>query len=259
MVRRRCGSAFGCCKLAAPSDVASARRLSPALTHRASPSVLARSPSRDPWRHGCRHRATWTYLQRVLRWCAGKGPAAKAQRRVRGALTARGTRCKYVPGGSLAASMPPTVPQSVRTPHQQVGWWLTRRNKTPHQSVGRCAVESSANDQLDWSLPAHRRGTLGGMDAATELHGRTCSVSREGARARALQQRRSVEGAASRRKSVNPAMPLPFKQATASSGRDATNAPTIQSRRSLPISRACHRRGDPVDPAWRESRHVIRQ
>ncbi|ASL01501.1 hypothetical protein XcvCFBP7113P_15090 [Xanthomonas citri pv. vignicola] len=24
-------------------------------------------------------------------------------------------------------------------------------------------------DQLDWSLPAHRRGTLGGMDAATEL------------------------------------------------------------------------------------------
>ncbi|KKY04487.1 hypothetical protein NY64_22150, partial [Xanthomonas citri pv. fuscans] len=24
-------------------------------------------------------------------------------------------------------------------------------------------------DQLDWSLPAHRRGTLGGMDAAKEL------------------------------------------------------------------------------------------
>ncbi|APO97211.1 hypothetical protein BI313_05120 [Xanthomonas vesicatoria] len=24
-------------------------------------------------------------------------------------------------------------------------------------------------DQLHWSLPAHRRGTLGGMDAATEL------------------------------------------------------------------------------------------
>ncbi|RJS01850.1 hypothetical protein [Xanthomonas sp. CFBP 7698] len=24
-------------------------------------------------------------------------------------------------------------------------------------------------DHLDWSLPAHRRGTLGGMDAATEL------------------------------------------------------------------------------------------
>ncbi|AMV00655.1 hypothetical protein TP47_02620 [Xanthomonas citri pv. aurantifolii] len=24
-------------------------------------------------------------------------------------------------------------------------------------------------DQLDWSLPAHRRGTLGGMDAAKKL------------------------------------------------------------------------------------------
>ncbi|PPU75475.1 hypothetical protein XcuCFBP2542_14160 [Xanthomonas cucurbitae] len=24
-------------------------------------------------------------------------------------------------------------------------------------------------DPLDWSLPAHRRGTLGGMDAAKEL------------------------------------------------------------------------------------------
>ncbi|TXD42606.1 hypothetical protein TR80_014150 [Xanthomonas campestris] len=26
-------------------------------------------------------------------------------------------------------------------------------------------------DHLDWSLPAHRRRTLGGMDAATELTG----------------------------------------------------------------------------------------
>ncbi|MBB3834938.1 hypothetical protein FHR55_003178 [Xanthomonas arboricola] len=47
--------------------------------HRPSPLVLARPPSRDPWRHGCRHGATWMYLQRVLRWWAGKGPAAKAQ------------------------------------------------------------------------------------------------------------------------------------------------------------------------------------
>ncbi|PPT39062.1 hypothetical protein XarjCFBP7653_11805 [Xanthomonas arboricola] len=30
---------------------------------------------------------TWTYLRRVLRWWAGKGPAANAQRRVRCALT----------------------------------------------------------------------------------------------------------------------------------------------------------------------------
>ncbi|PPT41860.1 hypothetical protein XarjCFBP7653_05350 [Xanthomonas arboricola] len=31
---------------------------------------------------------TWTYLRRVPRWWAGKGPAANAQRRGRGALTA---------------------------------------------------------------------------------------------------------------------------------------------------------------------------
>ncbi|WP_221205611.1 hypothetical protein, partial [Xanthomonas arboricola] len=36
-------------------------------------------------------------------------------------------------------------------------------------------LKSMQTDHLDWSLPAHRRGTLGGMDAATELHGRTCS------------------------------------------------------------------------------------
>ncbi|PPU76898.1 hypothetical protein XcuCFBP2542_08250 [Xanthomonas cucurbitae] len=35
---------------------------------------------------------TRTYLQRVLRWWAGKGPSAKPQRRGRGGLTARGTR-----------------------------------------------------------------------------------------------------------------------------------------------------------------------
>ncbi|KKY06221.1 hypothetical protein NY68_23440, partial [Xanthomonas citri pv. fuscans] len=30
-------------------------------------------------------------------------------------------------------------------------------------------IEALHTDQLDWSLPAHRRGTLGGMDAAKEL------------------------------------------------------------------------------------------
>ncbi|PPV09310.1 hypothetical protein XavaCFBP5823_15595 [Xanthomonas axonopodis pv. vasculorum] len=33
-------------------------------------------------------------------------------------------------------------------------------------------LKTLCTDQLDWSLPAHRRGTLGGigsMDAATEL------------------------------------------------------------------------------------------
>ncbi|APO96448.1 hypothetical protein BJD12_16425 [Xanthomonas vesicatoria ATCC 35937] len=42
-------------------------------------------------------------------------------------------------------------------------------------------------------LATHRRGTFGGKDAAKELHGRTCSVSRDGGRTRALQRtRRSV-------------------------------------------------------------------
>ena len=45
-------------------------------THRPACQALARPPSRDLWRHGCRHRATGTYLRRVLRWWAGKGPAA---------------------------------------------------------------------------------------------------------------------------------------------------------------------------------------
>ncbi|SOO30497.1 hypothetical protein XAP6164_4460002 [Xanthomonas phaseoli pv. phaseoli] len=30
-------------------------------------------------------------------------------------------------------------------------------------------LKAVQNDQLNWSLPAHRRGTGGGMDDATEL------------------------------------------------------------------------------------------
>ncbi|PPT40724.1 hypothetical protein XarjCFBP7653_09045 [Xanthomonas arboricola] len=71
-------------------------------------------------------------------------------------------------------------------------------------------------DYPDWSLPAHRRGTLSGMDAAPEptwtylrrvprwwagkgpaansqRRGRTCGVSCDGGRARARQHTRSVE------------------------------------------------------------------
>ncbi|MBB3807699.1 hypothetical protein FHT03_003737 [Xanthomonas arboricola] len=61
--------------------------------------------------------------------------------------------------------------------------------RNPHQAVYWCFLKTRRNDHLDWSLPAHRRETLGGMDAATELQGRTCSVSRDGGRARALQPR----------------------------------------------------------------------
>ncbi|NIK65774.1 hypothetical protein FHR48_003346 [Xanthomonas arboricola] len=59
--------------------VAACRSLVETHAHRPSRLVLARPPSRDPWRHGCRHGATWMYLQRVPRWWAGKGLAATAQ------------------------------------------------------------------------------------------------------------------------------------------------------------------------------------
>ncbi|RJS05954.1 hypothetical protein XnspCFBP7698_07330 [Xanthomonas sp. CFBP 7698] len=60
----------------------------------------------------------------------------------------------------------------------------------PRRQLAGCLLKPVRTDHLRWSLPAHRRGTLGGMDGGPELHGRTCSVSRDGGRARALQQRR---------------------------------------------------------------------
>ncbi|APO97424.1 hypothetical protein BI313_16055 [Xanthomonas vesicatoria] len=73
-------------------------------------------------------------------------------RRECGALAARGTRRKYVPVGSVAASMPPQGPAIGKgtTPES----WLAALLKNMHA------------DPLDWSLPAHHRGTLCGMDAA---------------------------------------------------------------------------------------------
>ncbi|MCM5639533.1 hypothetical protein [Xanthomonas hortorum] len=62
-------------------------------------------------------------MRRVLRWWAGKGPAADSQHQERSEDTA--------PDRLLAALL-----KTMRT------------------------------DQLDWPLPAHRRGTLRGMDAA---------------------------------------------------------------------------------------------
>ncbi|MFS8396770.1 hypothetical protein EIQ02_21060 [Xanthomonas campestris pv. raphani] len=72
---------------------------------------------------------TGTYLQRVLRWWAGKGLAAHMQRRVRRALTARRTRREPIHEGPMAASMPPSVPQSARTPHQASDWLRCRKNE----------------------------------------------------------------------------------------------------------------------------------
>ncbi|NHF64480.1 hypothetical protein FFY45_01445 [Xanthomonas hortorum] len=72
--------------------------------------------------------------------------------RGRGALTARGTRRESVRGGSVAASMPPHGPA--------IG------EDTASESLLTVLLKAMHTDQLDWSLPAHRRGTLRGMDAA---------------------------------------------------------------------------------------------
>ncbi|MBB3779606.1 hypothetical protein FHY16_002376 [Xanthomonas campestris] len=65
----------------------------------------------------------WTYLRRVLRRWAGKGPAANSQRRGRGALTACGTRRE-------------PVPQPARAPHQTIG-----RRSFEKLPVVRCASD----------------------------------------------------------------------------------------------------------------------
>ncbi|APP86838.1 hypothetical protein E1J29_01480 [Xanthomonas hortorum pv. vitians] len=72
--------------------------------------------------------------------------------RARGALAARGTRRESVPGGSVAASMPPHGPA--------IG------KDTAPDSLLIALLKAMHTDHLDWSLPAHRRGTLRGMDAA---------------------------------------------------------------------------------------------
>ncbi|PPU42950.1 hypothetical protein XcyCFBP4188_12520 [Xanthomonas hortorum pv. cynarae] len=72
--------------------------------------------------------------------------------RGRDALTARGTRRKYVHVGSVAASMPPHGPA--------IG------EGTAPDSLPIALRRAKHIDHLDWSLPAHRRGTLRGMDAA---------------------------------------------------------------------------------------------
>ncbi|MCE4339633.1 hypothetical protein LYZ89_21825, partial [Xanthomonas hortorum pv. vitians] len=64
----------------------------------------------------------------------------------------RGTRRKYVHVGSVAASMPPHGPASGEDTAPESLLVALRRYKH--------------TDHLDWSLPAHRRGTLRGMDAA---------------------------------------------------------------------------------------------
>ncbi|NIJ92238.1 hypothetical protein FHT12_000896 [Xanthomonas campestris] len=97
---------------------------------------------------------TWTYLRRVLRRWAGKGPAANSPHRGRGALTACGTRREPIPGDRVAASMPLHGPAT--------------GEDTALDRLLVAARRALRTNQRDWSLPAHRRGTLSGMDAAPE-------------------------------------------------------------------------------------------
>ncbi|MBB3815148.1 hypothetical protein FHY13_003529 [Xanthomonas arboricola] len=78
--------------------------------HRPSRQVLACSPSRDLTRHGCRVRAYRDVLAACPAMVGRQGPCTNAQRRGRGVLTACGTRREPIPGGSVAASMPPHGP-----------------------------------------------------------------------------------------------------------------------------------------------------
>ncbi|NMI23264.1 hypothetical protein E1J24_15780 [Xanthomonas hortorum pv. pelargonii] len=98
--------------------------------------------------------------------------------RGRGALTARGTRRKYVHVGSVAASMPPhgpaigedTAPESWSVAFLKACWCSACVGKLTEFTIIRttCIVHClhMHTDHLHWSLPAHRRGTLRGMDAA---------------------------------------------------------------------------------------------
>ncbi|MFS8421917.1 hypothetical protein EIQ17_20005 [Xanthomonas campestris pv. campestris] len=64
---------------------------------------------------------------------------------MRGALAACGTRREPVPGGSVAASMPPHGPAS--------------GEGTAPERLLVASLKAMHTDQLDWSSPANRRGT----------------------------------------------------------------------------------------------------
>ncbi|KIQ23931.1 hypothetical protein RT95_19835 [Xanthomonas campestris] len=95
----------------------------------------------------------------------------------RGALTACGTRRESVHGGSVAACMPPHGPASGEDTAPEVGrrpmksclfFEITSELELApkcRNSASRIALDLQT-DNLEWSLPAHRCGTLCGMDAA---------------------------------------------------------------------------------------------
>ncbi|APP77564.1 hypothetical protein BJD12_02705 [Xanthomonas vesicatoria ATCC 35937] len=65
--------------------------------------------------------------------------------------------------------MPPHGPASGKdTAPDRLLVVLLKKETTASRSLlaAGCCAETSRTDQLGWSLPAHRRGTLRGMDAA---------------------------------------------------------------------------------------------
>ncbi|NMI21806.1 hypothetical protein E1J24_08030 [Xanthomonas hortorum pv. pelargonii] len=99
--------------------------------------------------------------------------------RGRGALAARGTRRKYVLVSSVAASMPPhgpaigedTAPESEPATLLKACLLISLccaadRTRSYLDSACHALLATMHTDHLHWSLPAHRRGTLRGMDAA---------------------------------------------------------------------------------------------
>ncbi|MCE4363912.1 hypothetical protein, partial [Xanthomonas hortorum] len=96
-----------------------------------------------------------------------------------GVLTARGTRRKYVHVGSVAASMPPhgpaigedTAPESESAALLKACLLISLRCEADRMhgypdNACHALLANMHTDHLGWSLPAHRRGTLRGMDAA---------------------------------------------------------------------------------------------
>ncbi|NIJ94712.1 hypothetical protein FHT12_003441 [Xanthomonas campestris] len=170
--------------------------------HRPSRQVLACSPSRDLTRHGCRVRAYRDVLAACPAMVGRQGPCTNAQRRGRGVLTACGTRREPVPGGPCGGIHAATRSRNRRghRTRQLVGCFLesvalglrwadatfadcaSKRLSAARSAVRRVVGSRSRHsgstiaphlllstmhtDHLDRSLPAHRRGTLRGMDAA---------------------------------------------------------------------------------------------
>ncbi|MBB4730596.1 hypothetical protein FHT16_000490 [Xanthomonas arboricola] len=171
-------------------------RAAPAVIHAHQPSrrVLARLPSRDPERHGCRAGAYMDVLAACPAMVGGQGPrsklaAPKARRphRIRQCADCLLEALHIAPlDGSSPAHRRGTLsgmdaaPEPTRTYLRRVPrWWAGKGRAANSQRRGRGALtapdsalivllEALHIDPLDGSLPARRRGTLSGMDAAPE-------------------------------------------------------------------------------------------